>query len=429
MPLFSDLNYKIGSAQLDKAYLGTTLIWSRPDPVRPASQIRWVSPDGTGDGTDASKPAPFSAINSMIAALTSTGGEVRLLNNAGTYGPTRADIKAGGHAATPEGRVLVRGSTPTGGAAHVEFVSHRTVHVGPGPTDVTFEGVSDGGQGFMLFAGANFLTFRNIDFRNVQNAFVFNNTLHDIIFEDYTVINCQRNIQVIDTTSTVAVDPYNCTVRRTVVRGCSKSDVRLQNNCHDWLFEDNFCDSERQTDDPFFMGYFLDGTAHNVTFRRCEVINGHDEQGGDPLAYWNGDGWSTERGTYDILLEDCKASGHTDAGYDMKGVNVRMIRCDARDNKRNFRVWDQTSYMQDCTSHAPFKRGGSNTPAHIWVAGSGHLANHNFNWTDDDLSVALPVYLIDSTSTAAGSADQYGGMNPPKERLKLSPNTSFTYHP
>jgi hypothetical protein len=61
--------------------------------------------------------------------------------------------------------------------------------------------------------------------------------------------------------------------------------------------------------------------------------------------YWNGDGFTTELGTYNILFENTMASNNTDGGYDLKSTGTTLIN--AEDNFRNFRVWTDAVSLDD----------------------------------------------------------------------------------
>jgi hypothetical protein len=81
-------------------------------------------------------------------------------------------------------------------------------------------------------------------------------------------------------------------------------------------------DSERQDGDNFAIGVALSGTVHNVVLRRVAMMNSHDSS----EEYWNGDGFATERGVYNIRFEDTHASGSTDSGYDLKSTDTVLHR-------------------------------------------------------------------------------------------------------
>jgi len=57
-------------------------------------------------------------------------------------------------------------------------------------------------------------------------------------------------------------------------------------------------------------------------------------------VYVNGDGFSADRGTSDLVITDAVAIGNGDAGFDITGAGFTCTRCVAGDNaKYGFRLW------------------------------------------------------------------------------------------
>ena len=69
------------------------------------------------------------------------------------------------------------------------------------------------------------------------------------------------------------------------------------------------------------------------------MLNGHDQR--DSGSYWNSDGYSSERGNYNLLFENCRSSGWTDGGHDHKAESITLTNCTSWDNKRNYRLWGE----------------------------------------------------------------------------------------
>src|SRR3546814_6394965 len=63
------------------------------------------------------------------------------------------------------------------------------------------------------------------------------------------------------------------------------------------------------------------------------------ESGTAASKYWNGDGFSDERGNHGIRYLTCTATECTDGGFDLKSTDVYMENCVSRANKRNYRLW------------------------------------------------------------------------------------------
>src|SRR3546814_2270720 len=60
-------------------------------------------------------------------------------------------------------------------------------------------------------------------------------------------------------------------------------------------------------------------------------------------AYFNGDGFASERGVYDVRFIDTVARGNTDGGYDLKSSGTVVVRALSEENGRNYRLWGERS--------------------------------------------------------------------------------------
>lgn len=233
--------------------------------------------------------------------------------------------------------------------------------------------------------------------------------------EDIAMFNVARGLS--DNTSQASAPSLsNTNIRRVKGIGASKPWMRLRGNSNNVLHEDCEIDLRRIDGDAFGVGFSLDDRsnstdpvlalegAHNISYVRCIARNAH--QSDLPGNYWNADGFSCERGNYNITYTDCEAYGCTDGGWDYKGVNVDMIRCIAADNKRNYRIWSYDVYMEDCESRAPYIRGGSGGSRHIWLSGGASLGLRGA----DVLWKGGGMYDDGSPTTAPiDMADQFGG--------------------
>src|SRR3546814_7023629 len=86
--------------------------------------------------------------------------------------------------------------------------------------------------------------------------------------------------------------------------------------------------------DAYCVGYQLDNEAHNITYNRVEAHH-FQESGTAASKYWNGDGFSDERGNHGIRYLTCTATECTDGGFDLKSTDVYMENCVSRANKRS----------------------------------------------------------------------------------------------
>jgi hypothetical protein len=108
----------------------------------------------------------------------------------------------------------------------------------------------------------------------------------------------------------------------------------------------------------------------------------------------NGDGFATERGVYDVRLENTLATGNTDAGYDLKSSRTTLVNARAEDNKRNFRFWGPDTTVQGCTGLAPRTRGGSGSQAQVWAGANAGVTMTGC--TLQDASAATIVFDLDT---------------------------------
>jgi hypothetical protein len=162
------------------------------------------------------------------------------------------------------------------------------------------------------------------------------------------------------------------------VTGFSRGVIRLLDNTNNVVISNVVGNSQRQDGDRFAIGVHLIGTVHNVVLKRVTMRNSHDTVTG---PYWNGDGFAAERGTYNLRFVDTVATGSTDSGYDLKSKSTTLLRAYAKDNKRNFRFWDQAE-MIDCVGRNPRRRGGTGSQAQVWAGSNARLTVSNSTFTD-----------------------------------------------
>lgn len=325
---------------------------------------------GKGDGSSRDNAAPVSAINAAIAQV-GPGGSVRLLpgdyhvpttriTNSGTAGkPVRIT------SADPDNPAVLVGSRNTGAGS--------TPYVLP-PPDATPDafrsvraGTVWGGTGNNLFNlnDVAFLQFDHLHFKQFAQLFAFHGDTHDIAFADLYGFNCQDYFY--GRGYAVGAGAYNITIQRCRFEGYSKSCVSPAGSCHHWLVEDVYADSGYQVSDQFAMGFFTSDAAHDITYRRCTSIRNLDYQSGDDTNFWNGDGFTTERGTKNLRFEDCYSGFNSDGGFDSKSEGAVFLRCVSEHNKENYKLW-ASSTLQSCMSKTPAKAA---MPQHGKEGGTG----------------------------------------------------------
>jgi hypothetical protein len=324
---------------------------------RDSTNVFHVAPDGnpSNDGATWWTAGTIASIPRFVRAAE-PGDEIWVRGDAGAYHTSEiVTINAGGSAGAP---VVIRGVDHEGTMrARPELVGTRSSPWVPGR--------SNGREVFRLLEGADHLRFENLGFRNQGNgAFRIGSDITDLEIVNVRATNVRRFLESYPSGQRTSAAVDGLRIRNVVVDGYSKGAIRLRDDTRDVVMRDVIGDSRRQDGDRFAIGITLLDTVHDVLMDRVTMRNSYDTRN----RYWNGDGFATERGTYDIRFRDTVASGNTDAGYDVKG-HATFVRPIARDNKRNFRFWgDSTVYA--CVGRRPNKRGGTGTQAQVW-AGTG----------------------------------------------------------
>jgi Ca2+-binding RTX toxin-like protein len=357
--------------------------------------IRYISPtgSGTGDGSSWANAAKISQLSTMISKA-GPGGQVLLAADQGAYYlKSSIAITASG---ADEAPVTIRGVDAAGQDLAAQIIGTRNVAAG-----------IDGLEVFRLGAGANNLTFENLDFTNVGNgAFRVAGDLKNLVLRHMDATNVQRFFEnlISSTNKTATID--GLTIQDVEVRGYSKGAIHLQYDTHNVLIEGVIGDSEKQAHDDFAMGVMLEGSVHDVIVRNTSMDNSYNSTD----AYWNGDGFATEGRVYRVRFENTSASGNTDGGYDIKSTDTVLINAYASGNKRNFRFWSDSITMVDSTGVDPHRQGGTGSEAQVWLADNAKavIADSSFLNTDGATvfelsSRALLTLQGDITYTGVGA--------------------------
>jgi len=159
----------------------------------------------------------------------------------------------------------------------------------------------------------------------------------------------------------------NFIVRRVNARNLARGMWRIRYNSAHGLIEDVAAYGSDNCVD-YCVGFALDDQAHDVTYRRSQA-HGFIEAHRAANKYWNGDGFSDERGNSQIRYEDCLATDCSDGGFDVKSTGVVLQHCIAMRNKRNYRLWSSGT-LTGCQSHEPKWRGGSGGKSHFSFHGN-----------------------------------------------------------
>ncbi len=361
-----------------------------------------ITPGGSGrrDGSSWADAGDLADLPRFVAARPA-GGEIWVRGDAGPYRLKGSlSLKTGGAPGSP---VVVRGVDGAGSdAAQPVIVGGRTSPYSP-------KGKA-GGEVFKLYSGAKDLAFTNLAFRDVGTAFSAGGSAARVTIDGVSATNVRRFFENYRSKGEASANVSDLVIRRVQVDGFSKSVVRLRYDSNRVLIEDVVGDSQRQDRDDFAMGVHLEGTAHDITLRRVTMRNAHDTTD----KYWNGDGFASERGNYDIRFEDTLATGNTDGGYDLKSSRTTLVRARAEDNKRNFRLWGTDVTATDCVGLDPNKRGGSSSQTQLWVGKGATVTLRGCTFTDDDPRTV--VFDLEGKARVAASGTRIG--HDPAARLQ-----------
>lgn len=327
--------------------------------------VLYVAPvaSGSGDGSSAANAGTLASLTNFINAA-GPDGKVVLLADRGIYNiqSTLAPITSGGTAGHP---VTITGEDSAGNAMRAMFAGDRNdPYVSPTsvPAGVSYNA---GHQVFGLGNGADNLVFENMSFQDVgDGAIRIGGDVSNLVVRDIDATNVQRFIEDLASGTAATATISGLTVQNVQINGYSKGSIRLQYDTHDVHIMDVQGDSQHQDGDNFAIGVHLDGTVHDVTFDRVSMRNAQDTT----HSYWNGDGFATEGGAYNITYNDVISSGNTDAGFDIKSANTVLNRVISEDNARDFRLWAQDTVVNDPSSISPNLRGGSQgSQNHVWL--------------------------------------------------------------
>lgn len=338
---------------------------------------------GTEDGSSEANADTYENINDYIAP----GETIILITSAGSYSRNNTGplITTGGSSGSP----CVIGGASAG--ARAVFTSNR---------ETPWVGGTEGAIFFQLGPGADYLTWQHFDVSNLKQMWQVGAPISGLIIDDIIADNVrfvmENRIIAGQTDATIS----GLTLTNVTATAYSKRCFELAYNTNNVVITDCSGDSEQTDLDPIAMGIHFDDTVHDVTCTRVTMHNHYH----DAAAYWNGDGFSSEAGTYRFTFIDCDAYGSTDGGWDLKTDGVRMLRCRASDNKRNFRLWGLDVELVNCVGHFPNLRGGTGTQAQIHATDVADITLSGFVALDHSTSTI--VFDADQSSTIdAGDAD------------------------
>lgn len=306
------------------------------------------------------------------------GGNVLLLADAGPYDLTGSiTISSGGAAGAP---VTIKGVALDG--TEKDVVINGTRPTGWDPLNPA------GNEIFRISGNASNLTFENMAFNNVKNAFHVISDVSNITIKDMSANNVERFFDDLAGGKYKTATINGLTIENVDVTNFSKGVVRLQYDTNNVVIRDVHGNSGNLDGANFAIGVHLDGTVHGVLIKDSSMGNITDTTS----YYWNGDGFATEGGVYNVRFEDTRAYGNTDAGYDLKSATTVLVNAVAEDNKKNFRLWGDETLINPISKN-PNMRGGSGEQLHVQVMNSG--AAKIIGGTFTDASNATTVIKIE----------------------------------
>lgn len=213
---------------------------------------------------------------------------------------------------------------------------------------------------------------RNCRFLDLGNGAVriLHSSTQNFSIEDCEVSNMYRFIENWSWNHPDVPAPVNYfNLRRITARGLERNFLRIRYGSARGVIEDVVAYGSGRCAN-YCVGFALDDQANDIVYRRVEA-HGFSETQRATNRYWNGDGFSDERGNRQIRYHSCVATGCSDGGFDVKSAGVLLEDCRASANKRNFRLWN-TGTLRSCRSENPVKNGGTGELAHFsFFGGSG----------------------------------------------------------
>lgn len=377
-----------------------------------------VTPTGAGSksGDDWSNAMAFSSMNSAISKARSQGYDVWLHADLGDYKDATLSITQGGIGDAD--RVAIRSVDATGAPKRCRIVGTRA-----NPWSVGLANGNSSGT-FLLLLGANNLSFYNIGFFNCgTGCFRFGANIQNITIQDCYAENVRTFQENTASGGNKDASCENIAIKNCRAIGYSKCFGRFQYNSFNILYEDCWGDSQFQDGDPFAFGIPLNNKAHDVRHINCTMINHRDSTHG--TGYWNSDGFSAERGNYNLYYKNCYAGHNTDGGWDCKSTNTLLEDCVAEDNKRNYRLWGEVT-LRRCKGINPSKppvaqaslpgTGGSGYISQIGGYTHSRILADTCEFTqtnnstafvaDDNGFICVDQYTLDHTTVPSGISKQ-----------------------
>jgi serralysin len=360
----------------------------------------YISPTGSGTktGTGIRNASTLGQLDTLLDKARA-GDRILILADKGDYTVSKAISLT--HGGTAAGAITVKGVSSSGADMDATFVSSRA--------ETYSAKAAQGLEVFRLLDGASNLKFANMAFEDVHTAFRLGGTIRNIALEHMTADNINRFVYNLAAGEASSATVSGLVIRDVDVEGFAKNVVSLRYNTNNVLIEDVNGDGRNIDGANFATGVQLEGTVHAVVVKDTKMGNITDTVN----TYWNGDGFATEAGVYDVAFINTLAYNATDAGYDLKSSSTTLINAVAEGNTRNFRLWADDTVLENVTGRDPVYHGGISTvPANVWLGAGARVTIRDSEFTDKsgeallfDLKDRGGVLNIANIVTDQGAAD------------------------
>ncbi|RJF93260.1 hypothetical protein [Sphingomonas cavernae] len=262
--------------------------------------------------------------------------------------------------------------------------------------------VGSGADGGTALVAKTNMTVRNCQFHNWGNGAIraWHSTTEHFVIEDCSGSNVYRFLEnwSWNHRGGTPAPLSDFTLRRISIVDAERGLMRLRYASQRGLIEDAVAFGSADCAN-YCTGFALLDQVSDITYRRCEAHR-FIESRRPQDRYWNGDGFSDERGNARIRYEGCVATDSSDGGFDTKSDQVYLVDCRARGNKRNYRMWN-TGMLQRCRSEEPVRRGGTGRAAHFsFHGGSGARYVIDRPFVRATAGNAAPVFLFENDAPA-----------------------------
>ena len=208
--------------------------------------------------------------------------------------------------------------------------------------------------------------YRGVRARDVGNGlFVIREPVRNVQIANIRVEGGYRVIENKAAPELAGAGSVGLRVRGAKASNLERSFARIRYDSHDGVIEDVSASgmlTTGVTDLP--VGIAFDGTAHDFRVERCSMRGFQWQR--KARQYWNGDGFSTERGNARMLFRQCAAWDNSDGGFDLKSTETLLDDCVSGRNARNFRLWSSIRATR-LTSLDPVKIGGIGDTNHFTI--------------------------------------------------------------